>query len=99
LLGGVAHRCGHHQRQHVRRDVDQGVLPGVEQRLERRRHVVDAIVGRQDLEVLLPDALVAGIHCGRFYGRSHSACESYCMAPATLPSVSWKKMRWPTPTI
>jgi len=55
-----------HHGQHVGRDVDERVLPGVEQRLEGRRHVVDAVVGREDLEVLRPDPLVAAIrgHAG-----------------------------------
>src|SRR6185436_3711621 len=42
--------------------VDERVLPGVEQRLERRRHVVDGVDGRRDFEVVLPDTGVAA--CG-----------------------------------
>ena len=64
---GIAHRPRHDQGEDERGDVDQRVLPRVKQRLGGRRHVVDPVMGDQNLDVLLPDTLlVLGCCCGRF---------------------------------
>src|SRR5262245_48964603 len=44
-------------------------------------------------------SLMAGEPNTRLARRGHSARLSYCIAPNTFPSVSWKNISVPTPTI